>query len=269
MENTSFYKIENGQKLAFSQVFGDKNRTNSPGVVFLSGLKSDKEGTKAVFLSQWAEKNERDFLRFDYRGHGASSGTFEDTSISDWFDDTKRIVMGLTSGPQILVGSSLGGWISLLFARMFPQKVAGIVGIAAAPDFTVQYANNNLTKAQRQELLSTRKLSFHSEYFDQPLVITQKLIEDGNNNLVLTKEQSIDCPVRLFHGSHDEDVPVSTSIDILKRISSNDMQLQIIKGIDHRFSTPDCLELIQKAVEQVPLPKQYPDKYYNNSKSSQ
>ena len=254
MVTSSFYKIKNGQKLAFSQVIGDKNRKNLPGVVFLSGLKSDKEGTKAVFLSKWAEKNGRDFLRFDYRGHGASSGKFEDTSISDWLNDTKTIIMGLTSGPQVLVGSSLGGWIALLFARMFPSKVAGIVGIAAAPDFTVQYASDNLTNDQRQELLSAGKLSFYSEYFDQPLVITQKLIEDGNNNLILTKEQSIDCPVRLFHGSHDEDVPISTSIEILKRINSNDMQLQIIKGIDHRFSTPDCLELIQKAVEQVPSP---------------
>ena len=151
MVETRFFDIDDEQKLAFSQVIGSKNRKNSPGVVFLSGLKSDKEGTKAVFLSQWAEKNERDFLRFDYRGHGASSGTFEDTSISDWLDDTKRIVMGLTSGPQILVGSSLGGWISLLFARMFPEKVAGVIGIAAAPDFTAQYASNNLTDDQRQE----------------------------------------------------------------------------------------------------------------------
>ena len=253
MDKTRFFELNHGQKLAFSQVIGTKNRKNLPGVVFLSGLKSDKEGTKAVFLSQWAEENDRDFLRFDYRGHGASSGMFEDTSISDWLDDTKRIVMGLTSGPQILVGSSLGGWISLLFARTFPEKVAGIIGIAAAPDFTAQYTNKNLTKDQRQELSTTGKLSFYSEYFDEPLIITQRLIEDGNNNLVLTKEQSIDCPVRLFHGSHDEDVPLTTSLNILKNIRSNDMQLQIIKGIDHRFSTPDCLELIQKAVEQVPL----------------
>ncbi|MDC3076203.1 alpha/beta hydrolase [Paracoccaceae bacterium] len=253
MVNASFFEINDGQKLAFSQVIDRKNRKNLPGVVFLSGLKSDKEGTKAVFLSEWAERNDRDFLRFDYRGHGMSSGMFEDTSISDWLDDTKRIIMGLTSGPQILVGSSLGGWISLLFTRMFPEKVAGIIGIAAAPDFTVQYSRKNLTKEQRQELSSTGKLSFYSEYFDQPLVITKKLIEDGNDNLVLTKEQSIHCPVRLFHGSHDEDVPLSTSINILKKIRSNDMQLQIIKGIDHRFSTPDCLELIQKAVEKVPL----------------
>ena len=254
MVKVGFFELNDGQKLSFSQVIGSKKRKNLAGVVFLSGLKSDKEGTKAVFLSKWAEENDRDFLRFDYRGHGASSGMFEDTSISDWLDDTKRIVTGLTSGPQILVGSSLGGWISLLFARMFPEKVAGIIGIAAAPDFTVQYSSKNLSHDQRQELLSTGKLSFYSEYFDEPLIITQKLIEDGNNNLVLTKEQSIDCPVRLFHGSHDEDVPLSTSINILKKIRSDDMQLQIIKGIDHRFSTPDCLELIKTAVEKVPLP---------------
>ena len=258
MDETRFHKTDDGQKLAFSQVNGDKNIKNLPGVVFLSGLKSDKEGTKAIFLSQWAEKNNRDFLRFDYRGHGASSGTFEETSISDWLEDTKSIVLSLTSGPQILVGSSLGGWIALLFARLYPQKVAGIIGIAAAPDFTAKYAINNLTKDQRQELKTTGKLSFDSEYFEDPLVITQKLIEDGNQHLILTKNQCIDCPVRLFHGSLDEDVPLSTSIDILKSLSSVDMQLQIIKGIDHRFSTAECLELIKETVEQMLLGKEHP-----------
>ncbi len=258
MVETKFHTTDDGQKLAFSQVNGDKNIKNLPGVVFLSGLKSDKEGTKAIFLSQWAEKNNRDFLRFDYRGHGASSGTFEETSISDWLEDTKSIVLSLTSGPQILVGSSLGGWIALLFAQLYPQKVAGIIGIAAAPDFTAKYAIDNLTKDQRQELKTTGKLSFDSEYFEEPLVITQKLIEDGNQHLILTKNQCIDCPVRLFHGSLDEDVPLSTSIDILKTLSSVDMQLQIIKGIDHRFSTAECLELIKETVEQMLLGKEHP-----------
>ena len=258
MVKTKFHTTDDGQKLAFSQVNGDKKLKNLPGVVFLSGLKSDKEGTKAIFLSQWAEKNNRDFLRFDYRGHGASSGTFEETSISDWLEDTKSIVLSLTSGPQILVGSSLGGWIALLFAKLYPQKVAGIIGIAAAPDFTAKYAINNLTKDQRQELKTTGKLSFDSEYFEEPLVITQKLIEDGNQHLILTKNQCIDCPVRLFHGSLDEDVPLSTSIDILKSLSSVDMQLQIIKGIDHRFSTAECLELIKETLERMLLGKEHP-----------
>ena len=253
MSKTHFYRVDNVQKLAFSQVIGDKKGKKSPGVVFLSGLKSDKEGTKAIYLSKWAEKNKRDFLRFDYRGHGASSGRFEDMSISDWLEDTKNIIIELTSGPQILVGSSLGGWISLLFAKSYPKKVAGIIGISAAPDFTAKYTKSNLSKQQRQELKNTRKLSFHSEYFEQPLIITQKLIEDGNKHLVLTQEQIIKCPVRLFHGSVDNDVPLSTSIEILNRLNSDDMRLQIIKGIDHRFSTPDCLELIKEAVEQMSL----------------
>ena len=253
MVETSFHKTDDGQKLAFSQVNGDKKIKNLPGVVFLSGLKSDKEGTKAIFLSRWAEKNKRDFLRFDYRGHGASSGIFEETSISDWLEDTKSIILSLTSGPQILVGSSLGGWIALLFAKLYPQKVAGIIGIAAAPDFTAKYASTNLTDNQRQELKATGKLSFRSEYFEQPLVITEKLIEDGNRNLILTKNQNINCPVRLFHGSLDKDVPLSTSIKILEKLSSVDMQLQIIKGIDHRFSTPECLELIRETAEQMLL----------------
>ena len=253
MSKTHFHSFDNVQKLAFSQVIGDKKGKKSPGVVFLSGLKSDKEGTKAIYLSEWAEKNKRDFLRFDYRGHGASSGRFEDMSISDWLEDTKNIIIELTSGPQILVGSSLGGWISLLFAKSSPQKVAGIVGIAAAPDFTAKYTKNNLSQQQRQELKNTKKLSFYSEYFEQPLIITQKLIEDGNKHLVLTQEQIIKCPIRLFHGSLDNDVPLSTSIEILKRLSSDDIRLQIIKGIDHRFSTPDCLELIKEAVEQMSL----------------
>ena len=253
MDETKFHKTDDGQKLAFSQVNGDKNIKNLPGVVFLSGLKSDKEGTKAIYLSQWAEKNNRNFLRFDYRGHGASTGTFEETSISDWLEDTKSIVLSLTSGPQILVGSSLGGWIALLFAKLYPQKVAGIIGIAAAPDFTAKYTSNNLTQDQRQELKTTGKLSFHSEYFEEPLVITKKLIDDGNENLVLTNKQSINCPVRLLHGSLDEDVPISKSIRILEILNSSDIQLQIIKGIDHRFSTPECLNLIKEAVEQMPL----------------
>ena len=143
MVKVSFFELNDGQKLSFSQVIGSKKRKNLPGVVFLSGLKSDKEGTKAIFLSQWAEKNNKDFLRFDYRGHGDSSGIFEETSISDWLEDTKNIILSLTSGPQILVGSSLGGWIALLFAQLYPQKVAGIIGIAAAPD-SVSYTHLTL-----------------------------------------------------------------------------------------------------------------------------
>ena len=148
---------------------------------------------------------------------------------------------------------------------MHPQKVAGIIGIAAAPDFTTNYSRNNLTIEQRIELKSTGKLSFPSEYFEHPLTITQKLIDDGNKNLVLTEKQNINCPVRLFHGSLDEDVPISTSIEILKKMRSYDMHLQIIKGIDHRFSTPECLQLIKDAIEHVSLAYKYSHKDNNEA----
>ena len=141
----------------------------------------------------------------------------------------------------------------IIICEVTPSKGCGIIGIAAAPDFTTQYALNNLSADKRRELKTTGKLSFHSEYFEEPLVITKKLIDDGNENLVLTNKQSIDCPVRLLHGSLDEDVPISKSIRILEILNSSDIQLQIIKGIDHRFSTPECLNLIKEAVEQMPL----------------
>ena len=142
----NYFKLNDDQELAYSQAFAKQNKKKIPGVVFLSGLKSDMEGTKAVHLHRWALQKGISFLRFDYRGHGNSSGSYEDTSLTDWFEDTKKIILNLTTGPQILVGSSLGGWLSLLFAEKYPEKVYGIVGIAAAPDFTERYKEENLNK---------------------------------------------------------------------------------------------------------------------------
>ena len=158
----NYFKLNDDQELAYSQAFAKQNKKKIPGVVFLSGLKSDMEGTKAVYLHNWAVKKGISFLRFDYRGHGNSSCAYEDTSLSEWLEDTTKIIMDLTEGPQILVGSSLGGWLSLLFAERFPEKVSGIVGIAAAPDFTEQYKEENLDEKQRQEIKQTGKLSFSS-----------------------------------------------------------------------------------------------------------
>ena len=252
-EIKKFYEINDDENLAYSQVFAKKNKKKSPGVVFLSGLKSDMEGTKAIFLHNWALKQGRDFIRYDYRGHGLSSGKYEETSLSEWLEDTTNIIMSLTEGPQILVGSSLGGWLSLLFAERYSEKVAGIIGIAAAPDFTEQYTEENLSKNQKEEIKQTGKLSFNSEYFDEPLTITKKLIDDGNKNLVLNKNININCPIRLFQGSEDADVPISVSLRIMEKIQSKNVKLTLVKDIDHRFSTNDCLELIKEAIEEITL----------------
>ena len=246
-----FFKVNDYQELAYSQAFAKQNKKKIPGVVFLSGLKSDMEGTKAIYLHNWALKKGRSFLRFDYRGHGNSSGAYEDTSLSEWLEDTTKIIMDLTEGPQILVGSSLGGWLSLLFAERFPEKVFGVVGIAAAPDFTEQYKEENLDKKQKAEIKETGKLSFDSDYIDEPLSITKKLIEDGNKNLVLKKNIKINCPIRLFQGKEDEDVSISTPLTIMEKIQSTDVKFTLVKNVDHRFSSNECLLLIKEAIEEL------------------
>ena len=247
----SYFKLNSYQELAYSQVFAKQNRKKIPGVVFLSGLKSDMEGTKAIYLHKWALKKGISFLRFDYRGHGNSSGSYEDTSLTDWLEDTKKIIMNLTKGPQILVGSSLGGWLSLLFAERYPENVSGIIGIAAAPDFTEQYKDENLDEEQKNEIEKTGKLSFHSEYFDESLTITKNLIDDGNKNLILKKEIKINCPIRLFQGTEDADVSTSVPLKIMEKIQSSDVKLTLVKNVDHRFSSNECLFLIEDALEKL------------------
>ena len=247
----NYFKINNYQELAYSQAFAKENRKKNPGVVFLSGLKSDMEGTKAIYLHKWALQKGISFLRFDYRGHGNSSSSYEETSLTDWLEDTKKIIMNLTKGPQILVGSSLGGWLSLLFAERYPEKVFGIVGIAAAPDFTEQYTEENLDEEQKKEIEITGKLSFHSEYFYEPLTITKNLIDDGNKNLILKKDIKINCPIRLFQGAEDADVSTSIPLKIMEKIQSSDVKLTLVKNVDHRFSSNECLFLIEDALEKL------------------
>ena len=247
----NYFKLNDEQELAYSQVFAKQNEKKIPGVVFLSGLKSDMEGTKAIYLHKWALQKGISFLRFDYRGHGNSSGVYEDTSLTDWLEDTKKIIMGLTKGPQILVGSSLGGWLSLLFAEKYPEKVHGIVGIAAAPDFTEQYKEENLDENQKTEIDKTGKLSFNSEYFDESLTITKKLIDDGNKNLILKKDIKVNCPIRLFQGTEDAEVSSSIPLKILEKIQSSDVKLTLVKNVDHRFSSKKCLFLIEEALEKL------------------
>ncbi len=247
----NYFKLNDYQELAYSQAFAKQNKKKIPGVVFLSGLKSDMEGTKAIYLHKWALHKGISFLRFDYRGHGNSSGSYEDTSLTDWLEDTKKIILNLTTGPQILVGSSLGGWLSLLFAERYPEKVSGIVGIAAAPDFTEQYKEENLNKEQKNQIKKTGKLSFDSAYFDESLTITKKLIDDGNKNLILKKDIKINCPIRLFQGTEDVDVATSIPLKIMEKIQSSDVKLTLVKNVDHRFSSSECLFLIEDALEKL------------------
>lgn len=243
---TEFMTTAAGRRLAYHRLAGQ-----GPGVVFLGGFKSDMEGTKALFLAQWAQEQGRAFLRFDYSGHGQSSGAFEDGSIGDWAADARSAILSLTEGPQILVGSSMGGWISLLLAREMPERVAGLVGIAAAPDFTRRLWRSELSESDRQKVRETGRLSVPSEYGPEPLVFTRHLFEDGESHLVLETPLSLPFPVRLLQGTADVDVPPSEGIRLLDHLAGPDIRLILVKGADHRFSGPSELELLASAITEI------------------
>lgn len=221
-----------------------------PAVVFLGGFNSDMGGTKALYLQDWAAAQGRAFLRMDYSGHGESGGDFEDGAIGDWFEDALAVITAVIAGPVILVGSSMGGWIALLLARAIPARIVGLVGIAAAPDFTEDSMWAGFTAAQRAEL-AQGQVALPSEYGDGPYIITRRLIEEGRERLVLRAPLSLPFPVRLLQGTADADVPVSVALRLLEHGTGPDMHLTLVKGADHRFSSEACLGMIAQAVADI------------------
>lgn len=220
-------------------------------MVFLGGFKSDMTGTKAQFLQAWAEEHGRAFLRFDYTGHGASSGRFEDGCIGEWLRDAIDIITEKTTGRQVLVGSSMGGWIALLLARTMPERLAGFIGIAAAPDFTEDSMWASFSAEQRRELEENGRVNLPSDYDDGPYVITKKLIEDGRNHLVLRDELRINVPVRLLQGSADTDVPPAVAKRLFEHMQGADIRVILVKNADHRFSGHAELALLRSTLEDI------------------
>ena len=239
-----FLNTPQGRRIAYHLTDG-----TGPAVVFLGGFKSDMGGTKAVFLEDWAQTSGRAFLRFDYSGHGESSEAFTDGCIGDWFEDACAAI-GLLAGKVVLVGSSMGGWISLLVARAMPQKVAGLVTIAAAPDFTEDSMWAGFSDVQKAELAAQGQVALPSEYGD-PYIITQRLIAEGRQRLVLRDPLPLPFPVRSLQGTADRDVDMSVALRLLDHADSPDMRLTLVDGADHRFSDEDCLNLIAASVEEV------------------
>jgi pimeloyl-ACP methyl ester carboxylesterase len=201
-------------------------------------------GTKAVFLENWAQEHGHAFVRFDYSGHGSSSGAFEDGCIGDWAEDAAAILENLTTGPQVLVGSSMGGWIALLLARKHPERIAGLLGIAPAPDFTEDSMWPQLSDSQRAQIFQTGQVAVPNAYDTQPYILTRRLFEDGRKHLVLRAPLPLPFPVRLVQGDQDDAVATSVPLRLMAHASCSDMRLTLVKGADHRFSTPDCLDLI-------------------------
>ena len=232
------------------QVAYHQTRGAGPGVVFLGGFKSDMEGTKATHLEAWCRAQGRAFLRFDYSGHGASSGRFEDGAIGDWAVDAAEAVTTLTQGPQILVGSSMGGWISLLLTQRIPGRVAGLVTIAAAPDFTEDGYWASFSEDERAKVLEKGGIHVPSDYGD-PYWISRRLIEDGRDNLVLRTPLPLPMPVRFLQGTADAAVPLDRAITLLEHASGPDMRLSVLKGGDHSFSSPAALTMLEDALTDV------------------
>ncbi len=245
MGQAEFFDAPTGRRIAYHLTAGD-----GPGVVFLGGFKSDMEGTKAIHLEEWAKRRGQGFLRFDYSGHGQSSEAFTDGAIGDWAEDAMAAITFLTEGPQILVGSSMGGWISLLCARAIPDRIAGMVTIAAAPDFTEDSMWAGFDDTQRATLQQEGQVALPSEY-DEPYVITRRLIEEGRNQLVLRDPLNLPFPVRFLQGTADVDVDMSVALRLLDHAQGDDLRLTLVKGADHRFSDSECLTLIEKSVEKV------------------
>ncbi len=221
-------------------------------MLFLGGFASDMTGTKAAHLQDWARRRGRAFLRFDYRGHGASSSTFAEGCVGDWEDDAAEALARLTEGPQILVGSSMGGWIALRLARRDPARVAALLGVAAAPDFTEDLIWAAMPPDERARLLRDGAVLRPNPYDPAPQPITRRLIEDGRARLVLRAPIPAPFPVRLLHGTADADVPVSVGLRLLDRLDGPDARLTLVRGADHRFSDPACLALLDDTLDALP-----------------
>lgn len=215
---------------------------------------SDMEGSKALFLHDWAEAQGRAFLRFDYTGHGQSSGEFVDGSIGDWLRDACEVIKVLTEGPQVLVGSSMGGWIALLVMRAMPERVAGLVGIAVASDFTEELMLRAATPMDRDALRRDGHVERSTEYSDKPYIITRHLIEEGRNHLVLRKPLVAPCPVRLLQGTADEAVPYEMALRLVNHIEGDDVRAILLKDADHRLSNERELALLVETVDGLPDP---------------
>jgi len=226
-----------------------KTPGKSPGVVFLSGFMSDMTGGKALFVEDHCKARGQAFLRFDYFGCGQSTGTFTDGTIGRWAEDAVAVLDHLTEGPQVLIGSSMGGWIMLLAALARPGRVAGLLGIAPAPDFTEDLLVQQLSADEKAALERDGVVYVHSLYGPEPTPFTRALIVDGKRHLVLRRKMPLTCPVRILHGMDDPDVPWPTSLQLVQMLQSADVEVQFVKAGDHRLSQPHDLDRLGRTLD--------------------
>jgi pimeloyl-ACP methyl ester carboxylesterase len=246
LKGPSFLQLRRERRLGYQHTPGE-----SPGVLFCGGYTSDMTGTKAIALEAFCREHGRAFTRFDYSGHGASSGDFADGTIGAWAEDALAVLDRVMKGPVLVVGSSMGGWIMLLIALARPERVRGLIGIAAAPDFTEDLLLPQATPEQRRALADRGYWLQPSAYGGEPYPVTRRLLEEARAHLVLRNPIPIRCPVHLLHGQRDPDVPWQTALRLAERLESEEVILELIKAGDHRLSTARDLARITAAIERL------------------
>jgi pimeloyl-ACP methyl ester carboxylesterase len=227
-----------------------------PGIVWLGGYRSDMKGTKAEALADWAQQQGRAFLRFDYSGHGESGGEFTDGTISKWVAESLAVFDQFTAGRQILVASSMGAWIALRMVEELGRagddgRIAGLVLLAPAPDFTSELVEPALTRAQKRDLAKNGYFEEPSDYSSEPYVYTRALIEDGRKNRVMMRPIDTHSPVHVMHGMDDKDVPHDHALRLVSLLPADDVTLSLVPDGDHRLSRPQDLAMLVRAVEEM------------------
>ena len=244
--SVSYFNISEGSQIAYQKLEG-----KGPGIVFLAGHGSDMFGSKAQALYDYCEATGRAFLRFDYFGHGMSSGDMMEGTISRWTKDATAIITQFTAGPQILIGSSLGGWIMLNLIKQKTVSAAGCIGIAAAPDFTEDLIWNSLSDDQQKQMEQTGKIGLPNPYADEDVIYPYQLITDGRENLILNAPLEISCPLILHQGMADHEVPWQTATAIAECVKSDDVAIHLRKGSGHRFSDETEIAALLASVEDL------------------
>ncbi len=234
-----------GHHLAFMQ---RPSRKTGPGLVFLPGFRSDMSGTKADALDDLAARHGIGLTRFDYFAHGQSSGSFVDGTIGQWLEDIMAVLDQLTYGPQILIGSSMGGWLALLAALARPERISALLLIAPAADFTQKLMWPNLPKHIRDQIMTNGSYAMPSGYSDEPLIFTRQLIEEGRTHLIMDQPINLHCPIRILQGMKDPDVPWDHALALSQVLVTDDVTLTLIKDGDHRLSRPSDLKLLERSV---------------------
>lgn len=229
---------------------------HEPGIVWLGGYRSDMLGTKAEWLERYASDKGVAFLRHDYSGHGESGGEFRDGTISLWLQQSLAVFRQFSSGPQILVGSSMGGWIALRMIQELQksgdrERVAGLVLIAPAPDFTSELVEPQLTHDQRRQIAERGYMEEPSDYSPEPYIYTKALLEDGRTNQVLKGVIQTDCPVHILQGMEDKDVPYTHALRLVDHLPVDDVTITFVRDGDHRLSRPQDLELLDRTVSSI------------------